>query len=226
MPASVNSDHLTVLGAAAMAGAGVCYAVGPSCAPALALAVVCLAAQLVRRQPRRHACERPPPRAAALRLLRRSRARRHRDSLRLWRALRGRVRQHPAGCRLSAGVLPAEHRDRAGHPCPRHVPNLVLEVRPTELRLLLAAARCSCSTRPGARSPGIASCCSTSGWRSGRSGSWSRSSWRQCRTRGSSMRWSRCRIAPAEAGSQRRRKPEARSVLASGFSRKAEQSLI
>ena len=43
MPASINSDHLTVLGAAAMAGAGVCYAVGASWAPALAFAVVCLA---------------------------------------------------------------------------------------------------------------------------------------------------------------------------------------
>jgi phosphatidylglycerophosphate synthase len=43
MPAAVNSDHLTVLGAAAMLGAGVCYATGANWSPALVLAVVCLA---------------------------------------------------------------------------------------------------------------------------------------------------------------------------------------
>ena len=43
MPAAVNSDHLTLLGSAAMLGAGVCYAAGTSWPPALALAVVCLA---------------------------------------------------------------------------------------------------------------------------------------------------------------------------------------
>ena len=43
MPAAVNSDHLTLLGAAAMLGAGVCYSAGTSWPPALALAVVCLA---------------------------------------------------------------------------------------------------------------------------------------------------------------------------------------
>ena len=43
MPAAVNSDHLTLLGAVAMLGAGVCYAAGASWPPALALAVVCLA---------------------------------------------------------------------------------------------------------------------------------------------------------------------------------------
>lgn len=43
MPAAVNSDHLTFLGAAAMLAAGVCYAAGAAWPPALALAIVCLA---------------------------------------------------------------------------------------------------------------------------------------------------------------------------------------
>jgi phosphatidylglycerophosphate synthase len=43
MPAAVNSDHLTLLGAAAMLASGVCYAVGTAWPPALALAIVCLA---------------------------------------------------------------------------------------------------------------------------------------------------------------------------------------
>jgi archaetidylinositol phosphate synthase len=43
MPAAVNSDHLTVLGAAAMLAAGVCYAAAPHWTPAPVLAVVCLA---------------------------------------------------------------------------------------------------------------------------------------------------------------------------------------
>ena len=43
MPAAVNSDHLTVLGAAAMVAAGLCYAAGAYWPPALVLAVVCLA---------------------------------------------------------------------------------------------------------------------------------------------------------------------------------------
>src|ERR1044071_9739872 len=43
MPAAVNSDHLTILGAVAMLAAGVCYATGGLWAPALVLAVVCLA---------------------------------------------------------------------------------------------------------------------------------------------------------------------------------------
>lgn len=43
MPAAVNSDHLTLLGAAAMLGAGVCYAAGASWPPVLVLAVACLA---------------------------------------------------------------------------------------------------------------------------------------------------------------------------------------
>jgi phosphatidylglycerophosphate synthase len=44
MPAPINSDHLTVLGAVAMAGAGLCYAVAPHFPMALILAIVCLAA--------------------------------------------------------------------------------------------------------------------------------------------------------------------------------------
>jgi phosphatidylglycerophosphate synthase len=43
MPAAIGSDHLTLLGAAAMLGAGLCYAAGASWPPALALAVACLA---------------------------------------------------------------------------------------------------------------------------------------------------------------------------------------
>jgi len=43
MPRWINSDHLTALGAVAMLGAGVCYAVAPSWPPALLLAVLCLA---------------------------------------------------------------------------------------------------------------------------------------------------------------------------------------
>ena len=43
MPSSVNSDHLTLLGAAAMLAAGSCYAAAAVWPPALLLAVVCLA---------------------------------------------------------------------------------------------------------------------------------------------------------------------------------------
>lgn len=43
VPAGINSDHLTVLGAAAMAGAGVSYALAPTWPWALLLVVVCLA---------------------------------------------------------------------------------------------------------------------------------------------------------------------------------------
>ena len=43
LPRSVNSDHLTALGAVAMVGAGLAYAVAPLWAPALVLVVVCLA---------------------------------------------------------------------------------------------------------------------------------------------------------------------------------------
>lgn len=43
VPAGINSDHLTVLGAAAMAGAGLSYALAPAWPWALLLVVVCLA---------------------------------------------------------------------------------------------------------------------------------------------------------------------------------------
>src|SRR5687768_14964822 len=43
MPAAVNSDHLTCLGAIAMLAAGLCYAAAALWPPALLLAVVCLA---------------------------------------------------------------------------------------------------------------------------------------------------------------------------------------
>lgn len=43
IPTPINSDHLTVLGAVAMAGAGLCYAVAPQAPITLILAVVCLA---------------------------------------------------------------------------------------------------------------------------------------------------------------------------------------
>lgn len=43
MPAAINSDHLTALGAAALAGAGLCYAVAPHAPGALPAAVVLLA---------------------------------------------------------------------------------------------------------------------------------------------------------------------------------------
>jgi len=43
IPAPINSDHLTMLGAVAMAGAGLCYAVAPYFPMALILAIVCLA---------------------------------------------------------------------------------------------------------------------------------------------------------------------------------------
>jgi archaetidylinositol phosphate synthase len=43
MPAGVNSDHLTGLGAIAMLAAGLCYAAAALWPPALLLAVVCLA---------------------------------------------------------------------------------------------------------------------------------------------------------------------------------------
>jgi phosphatidylglycerophosphate synthase len=43
MPSFVNSDHLTALGAAAMLGAGACYAVAPAMPWALLLAIVMLA---------------------------------------------------------------------------------------------------------------------------------------------------------------------------------------
>lgn len=43
LPAPVNSDHLTALGAAALAGAGVCYAVAPHAPGALPAAIVLLA---------------------------------------------------------------------------------------------------------------------------------------------------------------------------------------
>jgi phosphatidylglycerophosphate synthase len=43
VPAGINSDHLTALGAAAMAGAGVAYALAPAWPWALLLAILCLA---------------------------------------------------------------------------------------------------------------------------------------------------------------------------------------
>lgn len=43
MPMAINSDHLTVLAAAAMAGAGAAYAFAPSWAPAVLVVNVCLA---------------------------------------------------------------------------------------------------------------------------------------------------------------------------------------
>lgn len=43
LPRAVNSDHLTFLAALAMAGAGLCYAVGPASAWAMATAIVLLA---------------------------------------------------------------------------------------------------------------------------------------------------------------------------------------
>src|SRR4051794_13596623 len=43
MPAAVNSDHLTALGAVAMLGAGLSYAVAPPSPSALLVVVACLA---------------------------------------------------------------------------------------------------------------------------------------------------------------------------------------
>jgi archaetidylinositol phosphate synthase len=43
LPRAVNSDHLTFLAAAAMAGAGLCYGVGPASAWAMVTAIVLLA---------------------------------------------------------------------------------------------------------------------------------------------------------------------------------------
>jgi archaetidylinositol phosphate synthase len=43
LPRAINSDHLTFLAAAAMAGAGVCYAIGPTSAAAMLTAIVLLA---------------------------------------------------------------------------------------------------------------------------------------------------------------------------------------
>src|SRR5688500_15136964 len=43
LPRWINSDHLTALGAIAMLGAGLCYALAPAWPPALGLAVGCLA---------------------------------------------------------------------------------------------------------------------------------------------------------------------------------------
>ena len=43
LPGAINSDHLTALGALAMLGAGVCYAVAPAWSGALLLAVLMLA---------------------------------------------------------------------------------------------------------------------------------------------------------------------------------------
>src|SRR5687767_1738426 len=43
LPGWVNSDHLTTLGAAAMAGAGVCYWIGPESGAAMLAAIVMLA---------------------------------------------------------------------------------------------------------------------------------------------------------------------------------------
>ncbi len=137
LPAWVASDHLTALGAIALLFAGICYAIGRSYPAALVAVVVLLAAELVRRQPRRNGRTRTPTGATALRLLRRPRPRRGRHALRHGRAGGGRLHEPSSRRRLfsiayylltieialathALGYVPAlvlEGRsDRAAHP--------------------------------------------------------------------------------------------------------------
>ena len=112
-----------------MVGAGVCYAVGASWPPALALAVVCLAVNWfgdsldgTLARVRRH--ERPRYGFYVDHVL---------DAVGILFVVGGLFAGGFASILPAAGfligVLPAEHRDRAGHARARHVPNLLLEVR-------------------------------------------------------------------------------------------------
>ena len=96
-------------------------------------------AQLVRRQPRRHAGARPQPAAPALRLLRGSRPGRRGLRLSLRRPDARRPHEPDARPRVPGRLLPAGGRDRAGHARARDLPaRRSGKIGPTELRILLA----------------------------------------------------------------------------------------
>ena len=165
LPAWVNSDHLTSLGAVAMLGVGACFWAGGG---ALLAGDPAARRQLVRRQPRRHAGARAEAGAPALRLLRRSRARRGRVRCLFGGLMLGGHMSLVDRARVPRRLLPAggrRSRWRRTRAARSRWP--FMKVGPTELRILLAVGHAAvdavglrrrCSASSG--------CCSTSAARS------------------------------------------------------------
>ena len=162
MPAAVNSDHLTILGAVAMLGAGVCYATGTSWPPALVLAVVCLAVNWfgdsldgTLARVRRH--ERPRYGFYVDHVL---------DAVGILFVVGGLFAGGFASILPAAGFLTAYYLLNIEIALATHALGTFRIPTGSSARQSCGCcsrrARCSCSTRRGARLPAIGSCCSTS----------------------------------------------------------------
>ena len=130
MPAAINSDHLTVLGFAAMFLAGCSYAAARWTPWGLLLATLLPGHQLVRRQPRRHARQVQKSPAPALRFLRRPHDRLVRRALPHGRPRRLRLRRLAHRRRHARRISAALHRNLSRVLHPRSFPPLLRQIWP------------------------------------------------------------------------------------------------